>query len=214
MALDRETVVRTALRLLDADGLERLTLRRIAGELDVQAPALYWHFKNKQELLDAMATTVLTDATRETADWTGLPWREFLPAYAHGLRGALLRYRDGAKMVPGTYLTDPAMFAVMERALGVLTGAGFSARTASTALSTIYCYTVGFAIEEQAVHPRPGESDPRYTPEARRRRISADTEPTVDALNRSTPLDGDRDADFDHGLRLIIAGLAAESPSP
>src|SRR5262245_36093000 len=62
MALDRETVVRTALRVLDEVGLEGLTLRRIAAELDVQAPALYWHFKNKQELLDEMATTMLVDA--------------------------------------------------------------------------------------------------------------------------------------------------------
>ena len=213
MALDRDTVVRTALRLLDADGLDRLTLRRIASELDVQAPALYWHFKNKQELLDAMATTVLAEAVADPADWSGLPWRDFLHSYAHGLRRALLRYRDGAKMVPGTYLTDPGMYAAMERSLGVLTDAGYSARTASTALSTIYCYTVGFAIEEQAVHPRPGESDPRYTPEARARRLSPDTQPTVAALNDSTSFDGDRDADFDHGLRLIVAGIAAEPPA-
>ena len=53
--LDREHVVRVALRLLDEAGLDGLTLRRLAAELDVKAPALYWHFANKQDLLDHMA---------------------------------------------------------------------------------------------------------------------------------------------------------------
>ncbi|WP_163572119.1 TetR family transcriptional regulator [Fodinicola feengrottensis] len=55
--LTRDRVVVVALRLLDEDGLEKLTLRRIAKELDVQAPALYWHVANKRALLD-----YLTDA--------------------------------------------------------------------------------------------------------------------------------------------------------
>lgn len=210
MALDRETVVRGALRLLDEVGLEKLTLRRIAAELDVQAPALYWHFPNKQALLDAMATTVLTDLAADAADWADLPWRDFLNRYAHELRAALLRYRDGAKMVPGTYLTDERMFAVMERALTVLTAAGFTPRTASVALSTVYCYTVGFAIEEQAVHPRPGRTDERYRPANRRARIDAEQQPTVAELDRLAPLTADRGAEFEHGLRLIMAGLAGE----
>jgi AcrR family transcriptional regulator len=61
MALDRATVVRAALRLLDEVGLHGLSLRKVASELGVQAPALYWHFKNKQELLDEMATTAFAD---------------------------------------------------------------------------------------------------------------------------------------------------------
>lgn len=209
MGLDRDTVVRTALRLLDEAGLEHLTLRRIAGELDVRAPALYWHFKNKQELLDAMATTVLTDAVTENQEsWaTGLGWREFLRVYALGLRQALLRYRDGAKMVPGTRLTDNSMYAVMERALRVLVDAGFSAETASLALSTLYSFTVGHAIEEQAVNPRPGEHDSHYDPAQRRKRIDPATQPTVAALN-DTAFSA-LDASFEDGLRVIIDGIAA-----
>ncbi|SCD86552.1 transcriptional regulator, TetR family, partial [Streptomyces sp. SolWspMP-sol7th] len=54
--LDRAQVVDTALRLLNEVGLDRLSLRLIAGELEVKAPALYWHFRDKRELLDEMAT--------------------------------------------------------------------------------------------------------------------------------------------------------------
>lgn len=57
--IDRKQVVDTALRLLNEVGLDGLTLRGIAKELNVQAPALYWHFKNKQELLDEMATEMV-----------------------------------------------------------------------------------------------------------------------------------------------------------
>ena len=64
--LDRQTVVRAALRLLDRAGLDGLTVRKLAGELGVQAPALYWHFKNKEELLEEMATTVFLDAVRDS----------------------------------------------------------------------------------------------------------------------------------------------------
>ena len=49
MALDRDLIVRTALRLLDDVGLEKLSLRRLAKELDAHPTALYWHFANKQE---------------------------------------------------------------------------------------------------------------------------------------------------------------------
>ncbi len=54
--LDRHRVADTALRLLNEVGLDGLTLRAIAKELDVKAPALYWHFKDKQALLDEMAS--------------------------------------------------------------------------------------------------------------------------------------------------------------
>lgn len=208
MGLDRDTVVRTALRLLDEVGLERLTLRRIAAELDVQAPALYWHFKNKQELLDAMATTVLTELGGEhMSTWNGLDWQEFLRMYALGLRQALLRYRDGAKMVPGTRLTDPSMYTSMERSLRLLVDAGFTAELASLALSTVYSYTVGHAIEEQAVSPRPGERDPHYDPAERRKRLDPASQPTVAALNDTAFTDPD--STFEEGLRLIVDGLAA-----
>ncbi|KAA0023900.1 TetR/AcrR family transcriptional regulator C-terminal domain-containing protein [Antrihabitans cavernicola] len=212
MAIDRERVVRTALQLLNEVGLERLTLRRIATELDVQAPALYWHFKNKKELLDAMATTVLADSAENPLEWEGMDWREFATTYGVGLRAALLRYRDGAKMVPGTYLTDDAMYRSMEASLQVLLDAGFGADDASLALSTIYSYTVGFAIEEQAVYPRPGERDDRYDPARRRDRIDRELTPIVAELaaQQHPPAE---DHQFRRGLNVILAGLATMLPS-
>lgn len=75
--LDRTRVADTALKLLNEVGLDGLTLRAIAKELDVKAPALYWHFKDKQALLDEMATEMYrrmvaaTPSTRTRAGGSG-----------------------------------------------------------------------------------------------------------------------------------------------
>ena len=88
-------------------GLEGLTLRRLAARLGVQAPAIYWHFKNKQELLDEMATQVLREALEEAPAFDAAQtWQDWALSYCLGLRRTLLRYREGAKMFSGTYLTD------------------------------------------------------------------------------------------------------------
>ena len=65
MALDRQVILQQAFAVLNDSGLEGLTLRRLAGRLNVKAPAIYWHFKDKQDLLDEMATEVLRESMRE-----------------------------------------------------------------------------------------------------------------------------------------------------
>jgi TetR/AcrR family tetracycline transcriptional repressor len=80
-------VTTTGLRLLSEIGLEQLTLRRLAIELNVQVATIYWHFKGKEELLDEMPTTVLTEGAvhmlprRHTSDW-----KVWAVSYAEGLR--------------------------------------------------------------------------------------------------------------------------------
>src|SRR6266498_5119399 len=60
--LTRQTMIETALLLLDEVGLDGLTVRRLAAELGVQSPSLYWHIRTKQELLDGMADTIVQAA--------------------------------------------------------------------------------------------------------------------------------------------------------
>jgi TetR/AcrR family tetracycline transcriptional repressor len=208
MALDRDLIVRTALRLLNEVGLEELSLRRIARELDVQAPALYWHFRNKQALLDEMAAAVLADGWRDLLPLAeSRPWQEWLRDYALALRQILLSYRDGARMFSGTYLTDPALFAPMEQSLAIMVGYGFTLPTAVQVLNTIYAYAVGFTIEEQAVFPVPGVRDSRYELTTRAERVDATRFPLVHATG-ATVLD-DYATRYVAGVDLIIAGVAA-----
>lgn len=112
--LDRETIVETALRLLNEEGLEGLTLRRLAKGLDVQAPALYWHFGNKQALLDEMATRMLRDMLLPMAGQAeagGTAWQDWITDACRRARRTLLGYRDGAKVFSGTHLTDESHLA-------------------------------------------------------------------------------------------------------
>ena len=211
MNLDREAVVRTALRVLDKTGLDGLTVRKIASELHVQAPALYWHFKNKQELLDEMATTVLADFVREQGmPAENLSWSAFASEHVHGLRQTLLRYRDGARMFSGRYLTDSSLYATMEAGLRKFTDAGFSLSEAESVLSTLYCYVVGFTIEEQAIFPQRGKRNKQYDPKKRAKRIDADKFPLSLAVGREAF--GTFVERFTRGVELILRGVRRRDP--
>jgi TetR/AcrR family tetracycline transcriptional repressor len=203
--LDRQTVVRTALRVLDRTGLDGLTVRKIAAELRVQAPALYWHFKNKQELLDEMATTVLADSVREQGTpRADLPWQEWAAESARGLRRTLLRYRDGARMFSGRYLTDSSLYAPMEASLAKFTSSGFSLSDAASILGTLYCYVIGFTIEEQGIFPRKGQRSKRYDPAKRAKRIDQEKFPLSIAVGPESFTQFEES--FNRGVELILRG--------
>ncbi|MFG2861839.1 TetR/AcrR family transcriptional regulator C-terminal domain-containing protein [Streptomyces sioyaensis] len=218
--IDRKQVVDTALRLLNEVGLDGLTLRRIAKELNVQAPALYWHFKNKQELLDEMATEMFrrmfAPMPGEGAGARGLggTWQEVLLTSCRSLRRELLGYRDGGKVFSGTRMTDESYARPLDNILRRLTAAGFPPGPAARAWWTAYHYTIGAVIEEQSVFPEPGE------PEARRpedRDPAYDIESRAQKIGGSYPLAarageemfGDLERGFEEGLRIIVAGIEA-----
>ncbi|WP_410659024.1 TetR/AcrR family transcriptional regulator C-terminal domain-containing protein [Amycolatopsis sp. lyj-112] len=189
MGLTRPDIVRAGLRLLNDVGLNGLTLRLIAQELGVKAPALYWHMKNKQELLDEMATQMYADAMPGRTP-EGMGERESLEQAANALRRMMLAYRDGAKVFSGTYLTDDTLLG--DNVFQGRVDAGLEPYLAGRALFTVYSYVVGFVIEEQAVYPFPGERDPRY-----------DVVPTVWVF------DEDVEGRFSDGLSMVLHGVFA-----
>ncbi|OSZ61100.1 TetR family transcriptional regulator [Streptomyces pharetrae CZA14] len=206
--LDRRRVADAALRLLDEVGLEGLTLRAIAKELDVKAPALYWHFKDKQALLDEMATEMMRRMAAElTADpeTPDADWRETLFRRMSGLRAHLLRHRDGAKVYAGTRFTDLSYAEPMEANLRTLVEAGFAPDAAARAWFTAYSYTIGFVIEEQAMGPDPATGTGGYDLDARADRLAA--HPLAAESGRVVLQN--RDRGFEAGLRAVIAGVAA-----
>ncbi|MGW4896634.1 TetR/AcrR family transcriptional regulator C-terminal domain-containing protein [Kitasatospora sp. NPDC004240] len=208
--LDRAQVVDTALRLLDETGLDGLTLRRIATELDVKAPALYWHFANKQALLDEMATEMLR---RMNAGPAARPegWQQALTASCRTLRAGLLGYRDGAKVFSGTRLTDSGHAEGQQLMLAAFVDAGFTLPDAVQAFTTGLAYTIGFVIEEQAVQPMPGERAPGYDPEERAGSIAPEHELAAAA---GADLFGDFERRFERGLTVLVAGVEAVLAPP
>lgn len=210
--LDKSYVADTALDLLNDLGLEGLTLRAIAKELNVQAPALYWHFKNKQALLDEMATVMFRRMTaadeaagKEIAYEPSGTWQERLIGGNRQLRATLLRYRDGAKVFSGSRFTGVDHGREMEANLRFLVDAGFGADQAAWASTTAYMYTLGFVTEEQGMRPYSPQDEPAVDV-AERAEMLADY-PLAAAAGHQ--LFAAYDERFEEGLRLIVAGIEA-----
>ncbi|SER37536.1 transcriptional regulator, TetR family [Streptomyces sp. yr375] len=202
--LDRKRVADTALKLLNDVGLDGLSLRAIARELDVKAPALYWHFKDKQALLDEMATEMYRRMVAGTALDPGDTWQERLRKSSHGLRGELRGYRDGAKVFSGSRFTGIEHAEQMEDTLRLFTAAGFTLAQAVRATATTYLYTLGFVTEEQGVEPLPDERREGYDVAERARRMSD----FPLAARAGAEIFADYDRHFEEGLELVLAGIA------
>ncbi|MFI8718769.1 TetR/AcrR family transcriptional regulator C-terminal domain-containing protein [Stenotrophomonas sp. NPDC077464] len=144
----RDHIVAAAFKLLDEAGMEGVTLRKVACMLGIRAPSLYWHFKSKQALVDAMADAMIVDVARDIPD--GQPWRQTLLQVAREFRTAFKARRDGARVYAGTFLATENMLRVGETCIAVLVGAGASVRVAATAPMDLVYYTMGFVIEEQS----------------------------------------------------------------
>jgi TetR/AcrR family transcriptional regulator, tetracycline repressor protein len=97
----REDVVETALRILDEFGLADLSMRRLAGVLEVQPSALYWHVPNKQTLLALVADQIIDRAATVDHAVVG-DWKAITLAESIAIRDALLAFRDGAEVVSST----------------------------------------------------------------------------------------------------------------
>ncbi len=205
MKVNRDMVTRAALKLLNEVGLERLTLRLLGRELKIQAATLYWHFKSKEELINEMATVVLAKGAgqlvpaKNSSDWSA--WAATLGI---GLRKTLLAYRDGARMVAGTRLTNTEYMKTAEQIGAKLIGSGFTVRQAVVLLSTIYNYTLSFVMEEQAVFPRPHERSPLYDVAKRNAKLDGREFPI---LRQAGKILFDKfDRRYREGLTLILRG--------
>jgi hypothetical protein len=210
MKVNREIVLRRGLSLLNEVGLEQLTLRRLAVALKIQAPTLYWHFRSKEELIDAMATLALAEGTSDLVPvGKSSDWKAWVSTFGHGLRKTLLKYRDGARMVAGSRLTDTNYMETSELIGTRLIEAGFSVREAIVVLSTVYTFTISFVIEEQSVFPAPGERSPSYDIQKRNAKLNAKKFPL---MRQSGPILFDRfDRRYRESLKLIIGGASIRS---
>ena len=156
MSLDRQQVVTEAVALLDAEGLDGVTTRKLATRLGVQSPTLYWHVPNKAALVTAIADAILADLVRTTTPPTpDESWRDWLTGLAHGLRGALLAHPDGARVISAAQLSA-AMNALSELAMSALVAKDVPLRQARVVVLAVERFTVGYVLEEQA--PRPDEA--------------------------------------------------------
>jgi len=205
--LTKTAIVRAALDLLDEAGMDGLTVRALASRLGVQAPALYWHVRGKQALLDEMATLIWRQIGDVMAALPGdMSWRELMRTYAVTVRSELLGHRDGAKAFSGTTLTDPDVVRRQEVTFASLTRQGFTLRDAALALVLLHDFTIGFCVEEQSVVQAIASGDERYSPGRRAEVIGPQTAPL--AVEAGQVIFGDPGTRFAELLDLLLDTIA------
>jgi TetR/AcrR family transcriptional regulator, tetracycline repressor protein len=163
MRLTRETIVQGALQLLNEVGLDDFTTRRLADRLGIQSPTLYWHFKSKRELLDAMAYAMLKDLDARPLPAPGSDWRAFWLENTRAFRRALLAHRDGARVHAGT-LPSVSQLPRAEMLMRLLCSEGFAPEKALAIMLAVSRFVVGWVLEEQAAGSRADESQSAFNP--------------------------------------------------
>jgi TetR/AcrR family tetracycline transcriptional repressor len=206
VALTQEQVVKRAVDLMAEAGLEALTLRRLATELGVSAPTLYWHVRNKRQLLDLMAEALVAGAGRRSpAPAHGQPWWEWLAERARLQFRALISQRDAALVVAGNRPTE-ASLPDIEQVLDSLVAVAFPPAEALGVILSIGNYVIGCAVERQAEEARTAdpERDTRLLEQAA---ALPNLRAAIAGLDRPGPAAGD--AGFEYGLGLLIEGVRA-----
>ncbi|MER7279211.1 TetR/AcrR family transcriptional regulator C-terminal domain-containing protein [Dactylosporangium sp. NPDC000244] len=204
--ITREKIVTAALAVLDDGGIDAVTVRAVAARLDVKAPALYFHVRNKQELLDEMGTEIHRRVVEALTGRTGAPhWHDDLAAYARALRAEYLAHRDGARAFSGTLITDADVLKAQEPWLRRWSAAGVPVTDAADAFEMVTAFVVGFVIEEQE-RLQSSRTDPeRYSVPQRDQRLGAEV-PLVVAAGHARR---DHAARFERQLGVLIAGIGA-----
>jgi TetR/AcrR family tetracycline transcriptional repressor len=203
MALHKATIVAKALEILNREGLDGVTLRRLASELNVQAASLYWHVQSKRELLDEMAEEMLrSHFVSYDPPGSTTPWQTWLMEIAHTLRDALLAYRDGGLVVAGVNPNRAKTFAKLGAFLLTTLHEtyGLELEVAGVLVATVLLYTWAAVIEEQTSPPleevvQKGPALQQYLSAAMVEELSRLNKPGRTAISF-----------FDQGLGLIITG--------
>ena len=189
--LTRAVLIEAGLKLLDEVGLDGLTVRRLATELGVQSPALYWHIRTKQELLDGMANAIIMRAGMGPPR-PGESWQEWLARRARAYRASLLASRDGARVVSAAVRGGDAV-RLFEQELAAMVERGFTPVQALRTITTLSHYINGQVLQEQAL----AGAGPGDRPDLREL-------PTLAAAVRSGGTTGDEI--FEYGLTTLIRG--------
>jgi AcrR family transcriptional regulator len=207
-----EAIVAAGLATLRAEGLDRLTMGRVADRLGVRTASLYWHVRDKEALLD-----LLTDAVSAAYDLSRHvdpgDWRGSLAAMVREMRRHLLGYRDSARLFAGRFSPGRAQLRNIEAMLGVLRGAGLSDRDAAYMVFVLSTFVIGFVGGEQAplsAAVSAGRSARAHLDElgGRFAALPVDEFPHVVALSAELTAP-DLDGRFEFALERLLAGIEA-----
>lgn len=219
-ALSRDEVVRTAIRVADAEGADAVSMRRIARELNAGTMSLYWHIVSKEELLDLMLDAVQGD--RETPEPSG-DWRRDTQELARGMRASLHEHPWLMDFIGGRPPVGPKALRNLERTLGYFDGLNLDIRMAIDIATTLGTYVMGAVLREVQEHNSQTYAEQMLADltEAEREKVFGEFTERVRATGRYRHLaellgagyDPDaaetRDERFEFGLDCLLDGIAA-----
>jgi AcrR family transcriptional regulator len=201
-ALSRERVARAALELLDAHGVEALSMRRLAGELGVGTMTLYHYFPSKRDLLDAVVDVAFGGQEPPQVEGS---WREQLRQLSLAGREALSRHPSLAQIRAAEPILRPDALLFSETGLRALEDAGFGREEAVKAFRLLFTYTFGFAL----LSPRAAESETREATRAALASLPSEYYPRLSAAVDEAAEAMAGDVVFEYGLERILDGFEA-----
>jgi AcrR family transcriptional regulator len=208
--LTRRAVIEGALVLADAEGLAAITIRRLARELGVTPMAIYWHVRNKDELLDGVAARVFDEVTPATC--VSGTWQEQLRALLVSLITVLRAHPAAASLLTTRTVSSESGLRATEALLDILDRGGFSpseatqiARHALRTLANLASDEPGVVAREESTDRRDARQRARHALEA----LPSDRYPRL--VEAAGPLSEgvDPDAYVAFGLDLLLAGIEA-----
>jgi TetR/AcrR family transcriptional regulator, tetracycline repressor protein len=206
--LSRARVIDGALALIDTDGLDAVTMPRLAKHLGVGTMSLYRHVDDKNDLINAVAERVLGDV--QVPDGQDDDWEGRVVGYLRALRDAALAHPALARILAERGLTVGPVFEQLEQAHTVLRRAGFSELRAVRTFYALFTYVFGFVIWElPRVHEQPATSyvDSWNTAIDR---LDADSYPTMHELRDELTTAASREQ-FEFGLDRLMESLRPRS---
>ncbi|MEV5070624.1 TetR/AcrR family transcriptional regulator [Microbacterium sp. LMI12-1-1.1] len=151
----RDRILQAAIALADRGGLESLSMRKLAADLQIEAASLYYHVRNKGDLLDGMADVVFGEMGRPSP---GEEWKAALAKRAASTREVLVRHPWAIPIIDSRTTPGAATLRYLEDAIAFLREAGFSIAMAAHVLSVLDSYVRGFAMQEVSLPLDPGGS--------------------------------------------------------
>ena len=207
--LTRELIIAAALRVLDRAGIDGLSMRRVAAELNTGVASLYWHVRNKDELLQLLNERLVGELTLPVPD--PARWHEQLKDVARQLRAAAHQHRDGARLTLGRLPSAPSIARFAEWLFELLTPVGIPDRVIALVGDVASLYVGAYAFEESlgVVSPTGEDLPAERIVEMLRAYLLALPAEQFPHVHRAVDdlFAGDADERFEFGLEVIVRGI-------
>jgi AcrR family transcriptional regulator len=205
--VNRERTLEVALTVADSEGIEAVTMRRVARELGVEAASLYHHVEGKEQILDGLVDIVAGEIELPESS---VDWRNSVSQRAQRTRAGLLRHPWAVSLMASRMSPGPATLGLLEAGIRCFREGGFSVPMAAHAVSTVDSYVHGFVLQEVNL-PFRGESELAAMTAAIMEAFPASDFPYLFEMTVEHVLQPGYDygKEFDTGLTVVLNGVAA-----